>query len=281
MRIKKQNKNEYILSDDIWVRNSFSSFDSLDINNLSKNDISLFLNNEIKNNKKKFIKRDEFLNIELENVIICSDGYQWEERQKILAEIPNKLVKIIGVNGSLSKWKMVGDLSDKKRVMSFYLVNNPYKECMRYIPRKHRYYPPLIASVRTNPDFLEKYLEEPLFYTPTKDINYSGIKKEGCITLDEYRNSICAAISFCVKAKAKKILLFCCDESFSENKSGSKKMENGLYQYPTQIKSQKIIDSQFYWLKKHKIKIADCSSGIKYENASYIKMEEIESFFIN
>lgn len=281
MRIKKQNKNEYILSDDVWVRNPFCSFESLDINNLSKNDISLFVDNEIKNDKKKFIKIDAFSNIKFENAIICSDGYMWEEKQAILSEIPNKLSKIIGVNGSLSKWKMVGDLSDKKRVMSFYLVNNPYKECMRYIPRKHKYYPPLVASVRTHPDFLEKYLEEPLFYSPTKEMNYSGIKKEGCLVLDDYRNSICAAISFCLKAGAKKILLFCCDESFSENKSGSIRMENGLYQYPAQIKSQKIIDSQFYWLKKHNIKIADCSSGIKYSNASYIKKEEIKNFFID
>ena len=279
MRIKKQKSNQYVLSEGIWVRNPFSNSDPLDINNLTKNDIPILLENEIKNANKKCISSDEFARLDLENVIICSDGYMWDERQKVLASVSNKIAKVIGVNGSLAKWSMVGNLSDRKRLMSFYVVNNPYQECRRYLPQIHRYYPPLVASTRTNPDFLEGYMERPLFYTPTKDINYSGVRREGSLVLDDYRNPICAAISYCVKANAKRIVLFCCDESFKEGRPGSEKMKNGLYQYPTQIKSQKVIDSQLYWLKSKGIIVADCSSGIEYQNASYIEPEEIESFF--
>lgn len=279
MRVKKQNKNEYIRSEGLWIRNPFLSSSPTDINNLANGDLRLLLENETINLNRKSINFDSFSRANFENAIICSDGYMWNERQSALALVPNKLAKVIGVNGSLAKWNMVGNLSDKKRVMSYYVVNNPYQECKRYLPKNHKYYPPLIASTRTNPEFLDEYQERPLFYSPIKDTNYSGIVKEGCFSLDDYRNPICAAISYCVLSGVKKIVLFCCDESFSEERPGAEKMKNGLYQYPIQIKSQRIIDAQLYWLNKSGIKIFDCSSGIEYQNASYIKPEEIESFF--
>ena len=78
---------------------------------------------------------------------------------------------------------------------------------------------------------------------------------------------------------AKKIILFCCDEAFEEYREGSVKMDNGYYQYPQQIMSQNIIDKQLYWLKQNQIEIFDHSSGIKYENASYINENQLISFF--
>jgi len=279
MRIKKHKRNEYVLAQDVWVRNPYCASEPLDINDLSKDDMSLFLRNETANLKKKSMNIDDLGGSVMDNVIICSDGYGWKEKHKILADIPNKKAKIVGINGSLSKWDLVGGLSDKKRVMFAYLVNNPYKECSSYLPTRHRYYPPLIASTRTNPDFIDRYLERPTFYAPAKDIKYSGIPRDGCMVLDDYRNPLCAAINYCLKMGAKKIVLFCCDEAFADNRPGSELMKNGLYQYPQQIKSQRIVDAQFHWLKDRGVKVADCSSGIEYNNAAYISIEDLDGFF--
>jgi hypothetical protein len=279
MRIKKYKRNRYILSEGVWVRDSYVESEPIDINDLAKNDISLLLRNEISNLKKKSINADDFSTGSIEKAIICSDGFGWAEKQKILAGIPNKDAKIIAVNGALSKWTMVGSLSGHKRIISFYVVNNPYEECLYYLPKRHKYYPPLVASTRTNPEFIDKYQERPIFYSPTRDIRYSGMPKEGCLVLDDYRNSICAAISYCIKMGVKKISLFCCDESFSEDRPGAEKMKNGLFQYPQQIKSQKIIDSQLYWARSSGVEVVDSSSGAEYSNAAYINSDNLASFF--
>lgn len=282
MRIKKYKNNEYVLAgENIWVRNPFLSADPLDINELSSNDLQLFLENEHQNSKVYGLQSDDTDDLHLSNLIICSDGFNWKGKQKELGKISNKLAKIIGVNSSLSKWEMVGDKAEIKRTMSFYLVNNPYSECLGYLPRKHRYYPNLISSTRTNPKFLEQYSNQPLFYRPTKDLIYSSLNDDNYIKIDDYRNPICAAISFAIKKGLKKLVLFCCDESFSESRPGAILLNNGLYQYPQQILCQKIIDKQIYWLKKAGIQVVDCSSGIDYENAEYIDSEKILDFFEN
>lgn len=279
MRIKKHKRNEFVLAQDVWVRNPYVKSEPIDINDMSRDDISLLMQNEIENMKSRSIDSDDLLSHAIKNAIICSDGYEWKERQKILASIPSKKAHVIGINGSLNKWNMVGDLSEKKRIMFAYLTNNPYRECISYLPKKHRYFPPLIASTRTNPEFISKYLERPRFYIPTKDLNYSGIPRDGCFFLDDYRNPLCAAISYCVRMGVSRIVLLCCDEAFTEDRPGSERMKNGFYQYPQQIKSQKIVDAQFYWMKSKGVKIADCSSGIEYENAAYINPEDMSSFF--
>ncbi len=279
MRIKNLNKNKYILSkDNIWVRDFCSYNKPIDINKLCYKENKLWLENEFCNIKKS--KLDLPIdNIKYENLIICSDGFDWNKKQKILAKIPNSLVKIIGTNGSLSKWTMVGERAELKRSMTYYLVNNPYKECTFYLPKNHSYYPNLISSTRTYPDFINKYRSQPYFYKPSDDLNYSGGFEAISLVLDDYRNPICAAIGLSWSLGVKRLLLFCCDDSFSENRDGSVQMENGLYQYPQQIMSQNIIDKQLYWLKKNDVEIFDHSSGIKYENAEYIDEEGILSFF--
>lgn len=279
MRTKRHKNNEYLLADDVWVRNPYKKAEPVDVNDLSNNELELFLRNETRNMSAKDIKTDGMDEAPIDNAVICSDGYMWKERQMVLADLPNKNVKVVGVNGSLAGWRMVGELSDKKRVMSFYLVNNPYPECTTYLPRNHRYYPSLVASTKTCPEFLAGYQEKPVFYRATTDTNYSGLPRDGCITLDDYRNPVCAAISFCVKRGVKKLVLLCCDESFAEERPASVRMKNGMYQYPQQIKSQLIIDRQLHWLRANGVEVADCSSGEEYENAPYIKPEDLASFF--
>lgn len=280
MRIKKFKNNEYIFSEGVWIRNMCKDASPLDINQLGKNDLELFLRNECENMRVPNLHMDEFNPVAMDNVVICSDGYKWKEKQKILGQIPNSLAKVIGVNGSLAKWEMVGEKAEIKRTMTFYLVNNPYPECIRYVPKKHRYYPNLIASTKTNPDFFREYRSEPFFYKSSQDLNYSGVGSDSNrIRLDDYRNPICAAISFAWRKGARKIALLCCDESFEDDRPGAVKMKNGLYQYPQQLMAQKIIDSQFYWLKKYGVDVVDCSSGIEYENAEYIEIERLKDFF--
>ena len=277
MRIKKLNKNNYILTkDDIWVRDLCSNSKNIDINNLYYKENKLWLENEFANLKKTKL---ELPNTKYENIIICSDGLGWKEKQKTIGAIPNSLVKIIGTNGSLSKWDMVGEKAEIKRVMTYYLANNPYPECLSYLPRKHSYYPNIVASLRTNPKFIEGYRGDFYFYKPSNDQNYSGHPDLNNLFLDYYRNPICAALSLSWKLGVKKLLLFCCDESFIDYREGSIKMENNLYQYPQQIMSQNIIDKQLYWLKQNGVEIFDHSSGIKYENAEYINEDDMLSFF--
>lgn len=280
MRIKKFKKNEYIEAEGIWIRNLCIDADPVDVNSLGKKEIELFLNNEIKNLNVSNMQLDELDQVSLDNLIIFSDGYKWKEKQFVLGAISNQLVKTIGVNGSLAKWEMVGENAEIKRTMTFYLANNPYPECISYLPKKHRYYPNLIASTKTNPEFIKNYRSEPLLYKSTKDVNYSGIgSEEGYMRLDDYRNPICAALSFAWKKRSRKIVLFCCDEAFEDERPGSIKMKNGLYQYPQQIMCQKIIDKQIFWLKKAGVEVVDCSSGIEYENAEYICSDNLLDFF--
>lgn len=279
MRIKKFNKNKYALSKDkVWIRDFCSSPQGIDINNLCKKENKLWLENEFVNLKKARLDLP-LDDIKYENIIVCSDGFGWSEKQKIIGKVPNNISKIIGTNGSLSKWDMVGEKAEIKRVMSFYVANNPYPECMSYLPKKHSYYPSLISSIRCYPKFIENYRSQPYFYMPSIDEDYSSPPNLVNLTLDDYRNPICAAISLAWKLGVKKLLLFCCDESFIDNREGSLQMENGLYQYPQQIMSQNIIDKQLYWLKQNDVKIFDHSSGIKYENAEYIREDDILSFF--
>jgi hypothetical protein len=279
MRIKKYKKNEYVMTDGVWIRNLCNNAEPIDINNLSKKELNLFLENETANLKTPGMRLDELERTSLDNLIIFSDGYEWKEKQKILGSISNQKVKTIGVNGSLAKWEMVGEKAEIKRTMTFYLANNPYADCVSYLPKKHRYYPNLIASTKTNHDFIRQYKSEPFFYKTTNDLNYSGIGGEGHMTLDDYRNPICAALSFAWKKGVKKIVLFCCDDAFKDERPGSVLMKNGLFQYPQQIMCQNIIDKQIFWLKKAGVEIVDCSSGIDYKNAEYIYSDAILSFF--
>lgn len=280
MRVKKFKNNEYILEQGVWVRNPFKEAREVDINSLAKEESILFLKNEFENIRTSYLQMDDDFDLRMDKVVIASDGYGWEERQLCLGLLSNKDVKTIGVNGSLARWTMVGDGAKYKRTMTFYLVNNPYPECMGYLPRSHNYYPNIVASVRTYPKFLGSYRNQPFLYNPTPDADYCGVcQKEVNSTLDDYRNPICAAISLAVKRGAKKILLLCCDESFKEERPGAEKMSNGMFQYPQQIKCQRIIDKQLYWLKAGGVEVADCSSGIELANATYIEPEGVCKFF--
>ena len=285
MRIKKhRNKNEYVASSvgGIWVRNMYKeNIRPIDINNItSKEDYEIFTENEVSVKRSKLPWFHSDLKVH-ENIVIVSDGMDFDTKHEVLANLPPRNVSIIAVNGALSGWKLIANLSPSgnQRRIDYYVVNNPYKECLRFIPTKHRYYPHCIASTRTNKNFIKEYLGNKYIYQPVCNLEYTGVFGSNSQSIDDYRNPICAAIGLASKFKVKKLLLMCCDDTMKEHRPAAEKTHDGYWRYPQQAKSESIIDANLYWLKKTNAEIGYHSSGSKYKNASYIDLEGILNFF--
>lgn len=281
MRIKKYKSNQYVLSaDGTWVRDPFKNSSPLDVNPFRSEDYSLIFNNEYKNKRKKYPILENNANV-FKNIIIVSDGYDFKSKQKILSEVPND-VCILAANGALKYWDLVGEECPQamRRRINYYVTSNPYEECLLSLPDKHRYYPNCIASMRTNPEFLESYRGQKILFNPVKNENFSCKIDNLGTTIDDYRNVICACINLACNFKVDKLMLFCCDDSFNQERPSSIELENGLWAYEQQIKSNQIIDALLQWFKKENIEVSDYSSGPKLSNATYIKTEEeVKDFF--
>lgn len=278
-RIKKsQNGNEYLLTqNNVWVRNFNKDLvPYIDINSSFKDaNYGEFYKNE---------KENEFINsssidresMELENVVIVSDGYDFKNKVQIVKDLPRD-VKIIATNGALANWPLT------ERYPNFYLINNPYMEAMRFFPRKMRVHPTCIASTKTYSEFLKNYRGAIITYNSVDEVYYKCRKAiEPLFQIDDYRNPICAALSICNKFFTSKILLLCCDNSKESFKEGMIKLENNLFHYPQNEIAHNIIDGLCYWFFKNPVKITnivDHSAGEKYFNIPYIKTEDISSFF--
>lgn len=279
--IKKHiNGNNYIVTKDgLWIRDfTKSDMPFIDINKLfSNNEFPLILNNENDNSLKKYQNID-IQNNNFENVIIVSDGYDFEKKHKILSNIPTN-VCIIAVNGALAKWELVGEKCPRalRRAINYYLINNPFEDCVQFLPKKHNYYPNCISSYRTNPKFLKNYKGSINVYSPAENQQFISNIHSRKYKIDDYRNPICGAIGIAYRFGVKKLMLLCCDEVFSDNKNGTEKLENGLYQYPQQNICKNLIDGNLYWLKD--IDIVS-HSFINYENARYINEDKIAEWFL-
>lgn len=280
MKIKNYpNGNQYILTPSgKWVRNfARQNVPLIDLNNTIKpEDYFTLINNEFENDLKRYawINNEKFY---FPNVIVISDGYGFAEGHRIISRIKNiEKVTIIGVNGSLKKWSC-------DRGMSFYLVNNPYEECMIDLPRR-RMLPRCIASCRSNYKFLSNYKGTVLRYEPVNEKGYEGKSTaDAAWRVDDYRNPICAAVGLCHKFGTERLLLMYCDDSFDQKRPGSVPDGSGLWTYPQQIIAQEIIDANVHWLKKaeyHDVKVGNFSKGLRYSSAAYIDdEEEVANFF--
>lgn len=278
MRIKKYpNGNEFLLAGNMWVRNfTKNGTPYIDINKTySKDDYFTFLQNETQNAMGRHAWVDTE-NFDHEKIVIISDGYKFEEKQKLISSLP-KDVAIIGVNHTLKQWK------NTDRSLTYYLVNNPYPECMKYLPRRNRGFPKCLASTKTNYQFLANYKGSVYKYLPVNEESYIHKVQESVkYQIDDCRNPICGAIQLAYHFGAEKILLLCCDDSFDQDRAGAEKLENGLWQYPQQNIAHDIIDGNLYWLKSMQyaeIEIKNHSSGPIYKNAAYIQEDEVMSFF--
>jgi len=278
MRIKKHaNGNQYLLTPQSkWVRNfAKSGVPNIDINKTIKSeDHFLLLQNEFNNslNRYAWIDSEKYYH---PNVVIVSDGFNFEENHKIIDSLPSNIV-FIGVNGSLKKWQA-------KRNMSYYVVNNPYNECMKYLPRSNKLLPKCIASSRTNSNFLKNYNGTRFKYYPVNEQEYKGMSsKEVMWQIDDYRNSICAAVGLSYRFGAEKLLLLCCDNVFKDERAGASQLENKLWIYPQQNIVHGLIDANLYWFSNQEYyatKAGDCSSGPLYDYAAYIELDKILNFF--
>jgi hypothetical protein len=280
---ERAGRNEYVCTlDGVWVRNFCKpAAPYIDINRLvPETEYEMLMNNELENLKRKYV------NIEAETlvrkkIVIVSDGYDFAERQKMLAKLPANEVTVIGVNKSLAKWELVGDdcPAHLKRAMAFYVVNNPYPEAELFLPAK-RYYPKCVASVRTHPPFLQAYKGNIYTYAPVPESRYAGPSVTHEFMVDDYRNPVCAALALAYRFGGQKVMLFCCDDAFEGDRPGAERLENGLYTYPQHLQGQRIIDGGLFWLSHAKIDVADFSSGPKFRNAAYISDEKaMKEFF--
>lgn len=280
MRIRKDQstKNEYIAAGNVWIRNfTKTNVKPFGLNNIYRpEEYKYILDNETKN------LTFNHMNIGNENfyfpkVVIVSDGYKFKERQAILSKLP-KDVAIIAINGALVNWSIT---SETFRPINLYLINNPFPESVSYLPRKSKYYPACVASLRTYPNFVRQYQGQIYRYTPTPDRDF-GIARPEPYFVDDYRSPVCAAISLSFRFGVEKMLLFCCDDSFEDSKPGAVKLSNGFWTYLPHMQSQQIVDSHLYWLthqEELKVKVRNYSSGGEYEHAPYISEDSIIDFF--
>lgn len=265
---KHSNRNQYLLTKQgYWCRDFTADVPPQDINSLiPESELKLITNNEIAIRSMNIASIDRE-HIKATNIVIVSDGYKFIDKINLLKTFP-KNTTIIGVNGTINK----------NIKIDYYVTNNPYKECNNYIKD---YFPRCIISTRTNPEFAKRYraMRGILYkYTPTKSDSYGGAG-EAVYHIDDYRNSICAAIGLAYRWGVRKLLLFCCDSIFDDNREGSIEVD-GKYLYPQHLVAQGFIESSLYWLSRQEynpVKIGHHSEG--FEEIPYINAEELKDFF--
>lgn len=204
-------------------------------------------------------------------VVIISDGLSFAKRVEFINQLPAD-VTIFAVNHVLTKWRQGGF----KKPVNLYVVNNPYPEAITYLPRKTKYYPSCVVSMRTHHKFVKDYLGTTYTYEAVSEEGF-GQKGNSLYYIDDYRNPVCAAVGLAYRMGALKIMLVSCDESFVEKKDGAERLANGLYTYPQQLMAHDIIDANLYWFGKRKnveAKAANYSDGPEYKHAAYINTDE-------
>jgi len=266
------NKNEYCLSKcGYWVRNFTKPIiKPVDINDITPlDDMKLILENELKNGLKRYQSMEDAVH---DKIVIIGDGYGFEESVKAIEQLPPDVI-VMGVNKSFAKWS-------SQRRLNYYIVNNPYQECLYYYPQIIRSWPKCIASTRTNAHFLEVYQGLLYTYSPTSGEAYSGPYKETTNNLiDDYRNAVCAAIVLSYKYKVKKLALMSTLEMYASERPGTEKVKNGLWVYPQQKMAHELIDANLYWMQKAKINVGYTDSSLDYEFATYINLADLKRFF--
>jgi len=280
MLIKKhKSKNQYFYcGDNLWVRDFTSKATPLDINSfVEKEDYTQFKNNEIELNRMN-IPDVGSENVVHPNCLIVSDGYKFDEYKKYITELDDKIC-VIGVNRSLAKWTDdKGELL--KRKMSYFIANNPYPTCMSLLP-KHQYRPRCIIASKTYPSFAKKYNGTLYKYAPVYDGKYSG-EESLYGSIDDYRNSICAAVGLSFKFKVRKLFLLCCDNVFDRERQFAEQIPNKMWIYPQHKVAHQLIDGNLYWLNKfddYKIKTGYFSHGPEFKYAECVNISEVRSFF--
>jgi hypothetical protein len=278
MRIKKHsNGNEYLMTDNgVWVRNFTKRSNPVDINQFTTiSDRTLLIENQLKNElitSMQFDPNEEYH----QNVCIVSDGYDFANKRDLLKLLPAN-VTIIGTNRSLVKWD-----TESKRSMDYYVVNNPYEQCMTYLPASQKNLPKCLASIRTFPDFLTRYRGSKVKYYPVYEDGFKQHSVDAICHIDDYRNPICAAVGLAYRMGAVKILMFCCDDSFADERAGAEKLPNGLWMYPHHRTVSELVDGNMYWYTTQqykRVRVGNHSSGPECNRVGYIEEDRLNAFF--
>lgn len=268
----KSTKNEYVFAGNCWVRNFTQlGVNPVDLSNLSRpEDQRMMVANELVNDTLGAANiADE--NFHFSKVLIVSDGYDFEKRHLFTSQLSD--VAVIAINGALRKWTLYGHGKTQAKAINLYVVNNPYAECMYYMPTN--YFPTCLLSARTYPQFAQQYHGMKYVYAPTPSPGFGVQTAKVRYTVDDYRNPICAALVMAYRLQASKIMLLCCDDSFDGERPGSAKLTNGLWTYPQHLRTHDIIDANLFWLtERTAVQVADYSLGGEYEHAVYIKSDE-------
>lgn len=280
MKIKKTpSNNQYIRAGNAWVRNFAHACNSPISNSClyERSDYHIVVRNEEGNKVLPRIADEKLI---FSKVVIISDGYDFDNRHKLLAKLPPD-VCVLATNGALKHWKLATGL--ERRAINAYVVNNPYAECLRFLPAKsNKYYPVCVASIRTNMQFLKEYLGDTYVYCPTPERIF-GLEHSEKYFIDDYRNPICAAIGLAYQMGVEKLMLACCDESFAERRDYAVQLKNGLWTYPQHLRSEAIIDANLHWLTHQEgkeVRVGNWSSGGECVNAEYITSErDVLQFF--
>jgi hypothetical protein len=280
MRIKKHppSRNEYVRAGSVWVRN-FLKPDvlGLDLNDLYNSlDYNTIVLNETRNATLNHPRiADE--HVRFDRCVIVSDGRSFEERQSFFAELPPN-VMVLAVNHALAKWKLA--TGPTRRVINLFVVNNPYAECLGYLPKATKYFPSCVASTRTCHDFVKQYKGNVYFYAPSPNQRF-GASPHHSYTIDDYRNPVCAALGLASRFGAKRVMFVCCDESFDVERPAAVRLSNGLWTYPQHVVSQQILDANLFWMKSREdMRIADYSEGPELQHAEYISNDQAGLEFV-
>lgn len=272
-----RNKNRYLLSrTGLWVRDFTRAARPQDINRLvAEADYSMLWANELANTAEH-IPNIGAENVFAPNVVIVSDGHDFDKKQDVLNSLPKNVV-IIGTNRSVAKWR-------GPRRMDWFVANNPYPECMASYPQRG-YFPNCIVSSRTNPEFVRRYKasRSAMYkYAPMEDEHFSSRVSDDGVQVDDYRNPVCAAICLAYRWGVQRLVLFCCDDSFAGERPGADRLHNGLWTYPQHNVSHGLIEGMLFWLliqKFNPVRVASHSAGPDWRGVPYIRDEEVARFF--
>lgn len=270
---RHRNRNDYYYAgENLWIRDfTKKHVNSADINNLiTLSDMQRMLCNETEN-AKKMVQRIDTEEFDHPAVVIVNTGHLFKEKQCLLDGLGENVI-VMGVNDVLNGW------TSRKRI-NYYVVNNPYENCVNYLPRQQNLWVRCVASKRTNHEFLERYKGLLYQYTPVRDGFYSGLNEPSDYQVDDYRNPICAALGLSYRFKVRKVLLFCCDEGYTTERPGTVATGGGLWSYPQQALAQKLIDGNLYWLAKSGVQVGHYPDVAIYANSKPVPEEGIAAFF--
>jgi hypothetical protein len=270
-----KNKNEYFLTDDkIWIRNfAKSNVKPVDINNFySESEIQLLLINETKNHEVETFDFTSEIKT-CKKILIISDGYGFKDSSQWIDQLPSD-VKIITNYGACRFW-------NAKRLPDYMVITNPFDDALVYLPE--RIFPILIASSRTNNNFVKRYANTIIKYYPTPDEKYeSPVSHSNPVHIDECRSSIAASINIAFKMNCEKLCIAYPINAYEKQRPATEKIENTeLFCYPQQKISMNVIEGNIFWYKLGKTNANICFTGIKnaLKFANYIEPNMIRKFY--